>query len=310
MIRDFIQNETVTAFCAVRRKEIKEYGSGKFISFEFGDASGRIGAVMWEPDDIALNEIFEGDVVKVRGVVGQYRGRNQLKVQLVRFAQEDEYDISDLIQRSEKTEEELREKIFELSALVENEFIKKLINLFWDDEEFLKSYLIGSAGKLWHHSYIGGLAEHSINVTEICVSLSSRYPFLDRDLLVFGGLFHDMGKIMQYEISTYIDFSDEGELLGHISPADSQIVIAAGEIEDFPSMLLAKLRHMILSHHGNLEFASPVVPKLPEAFLLYYADELDSKMGAIERIRNKAGGTGWSEYINLLQRKIYFGEEE
>lgn len=308
MIKDFVQNDIVTAFVAVRRKEIKEYNGNQFITFEFGDASGRIAGVMWEPSRDAVEDIEAGDIVKIRGPVSDYRGKPQLKVTQIRLAQKDEFDIENIVPRSKKTEEELRERIFELTDMVENDYIKSLMMSFWDDEDFLNNYLKATAGKLWHHSYIGGLAEHSINVTEICVTLSERYPFIDRDLVIFGGLFHDMGKIYQYDITSYIDYSDEGRLLGHISTADSEIVIQAENIDDFPPMLLTKLRHLILSHHGNLEFASPVVPQIPEAFLLYYADELDSKMGAIDRIREKTGGKGWSGYVNLLQRHIYFGE--
>jgi 3'-5' exoribonuclease len=310
MIRDFTSGDTVVAFVAVRRKEIKEYNGKQYISFEFGDASGRIGGVMWEPDRTALEEINEGDVVKVKGGIGEYRGKSQLRVQLIRPAKEEEYDLSDLLPRSKKSTEDLRKRILELTDLIENEHIRQLARSFWDDAEFFEAYLTATAGKLWHHAYVGGLAEHSLNVTEICMTLGERYEFADNDLLIFGGLFHDMGKVFEYQITTYIDYTDEGRLLRHISLADGKIVERAGKIDGFPPKLLMKLRHLILSHHGNLEFASPVVPQIPEAFILYYADELDSKMGALDRIREKTGGKGWSEYVNLIQRHIYFGEDD
>lgn len=310
MIREFVQNDTVTAYAAVRKKNIKEFNGNQFISFEFGDASGRIGGVLWEPDRTVLEEINEGDVVKVRGIISDYRGKPQLKVQLLRVAKDDEYDLADILPRSKKTDDELKSRLFELVDLVDDEFITKIMLLFFEDEDFMAKYLKATAGKLWHHSYLGGLAEHSINVAEICIALAPRYEFVSKDPLIFGGLFHDMGKIYQYNITSFIDFSDEGRLLGHISVADSKVVEQAAKIENFPPKLLVKLRHLILSHHGNLEYASPVVPQIPEAFLLYYADELDSKMGAIDRIREKTGGVGWSEYVNLIQRHIYFGEAE
>ncbi len=174
---------------------------------------------------------------------------------------------------------------------------------------FLESYLKAAAGKLWHHACIGGLAEHSINVAEICIDMARRYSFLDNDLLIFGGLFHDMGKISQYNITSYIDYSDEGRLIGHICWADHVIARKAEEIGDFPPNLLMKIRHLIISHQGQLDYASPIVPQMPEAFILFYADEIDSKMGAIERIRDRTG-SGWSEYVKLLDRFLYFGESE
>lgn len=310
MIEDFVQNDTITAFLTVRKKDVKEYNGNTFISFEFGDASGRIAGVWWEPEQSAIETLEEGAVVKVKGGVGTYRDKPQLKVLKIRLAKEDEYDLSDLLPHSKFSREELRAKIISLTERVENGFVKKLIKSFWDEKPFLDSYLKASAGKLWHHSYIGGLAEHSINVTEICLDMAKQYHFLDRDRLIFGGLFHDMGKIYQYKITSYIDYSDEGRLVGHISLADGMIAEHASGIESFPPNLLTILRHLILSHHGQIEFASPIVPQIPEAFILYYADEIDSKMGAIERIREKSGAAGWSEYVKLLNRHLYFGKEE
>jgi 3'-5' exoribonuclease len=307
MIRDFVLNDTITAFLSVRKKEIREYGGKNFISYEFGDASGRIGGVWWEPDRSALEEIIEGDVVKAKGVVGDYKGNPQLKVERLRVAKEEEYNLSDILPHSKYSDEELKGRIISLTNRIENGYIRKLVDMFWSDRPFFDAYLRAAAGKLWHHACLGGLAEHSANVTEICLDMTLRYSFLDRDLLIFGGLFHDMGKISQYKITSYIDYSDEGRLVGHICWADHEVAKRAEQIESFPSELLMKMRHLILSHQGQLDYASPIVPQIPEAFVLFYADEIDSKMGAIARIREKTG-SGWSEYVKLLDRFLYFGD--
>ena len=309
MIKDFIPNETVTAFLSVRKRDIREYSGSSFITFEFGDASGRIAGVWWEPEKFALEELEEGAVVKAKGILGDYKGSPQLKIIKLRMAKEDEYDLSQIIPRSKFSEDELRSRIISLTNKIENGNIKKLIDSFWNDQPFLDSYLRAAAGKLWHHACIGGLAEHSANVAEICLDMARRYSFLDKDLLIFGGLFHDMGKISQYNITSYIDYSDQGRLIGHICWADHEITKKAEGIGDFPSNLLMKIRHLIISHQGQLDYASPIVPQIPEAFILFYADEIDSKMGAIERIRDKTG-SGWSEYVKLLDRFLYFGEPE
>jgi len=309
MIKDFVLNDTVTAFLTVRRRDVKEYNGTTYISFEFGDASGRIPGVWWEPDRFAVDELQEGDVVKVKAAVGEYRGKRQLRVAKLRPAKPDEYQLSDILPHSKYTDEELRGKIHSLTDRVENSHVKSLMLSFWEDAEFFDAYIKAAAGKLWHHAFVGGLAEHSINVTELCLDLSNKYAFLDRDLLIFGGLFHDMGKVGQYRITSFIDYSDEGRLVGHINLADHLIAERASNITDFPPRLLTKLRHMILSHHGQVEYASPVVPQIPEAFILYYSDEIDSKMGAIDRIREKTG-SGWSEYVKLLNRMLYFDGEE
>jgi len=310
MIKDFVLNETVTDFLVVRRKDVKEYNDKKFLSLEFGDSGGRIPGVWWEPERFGLDDLEEGMVVKVMGNVQRYREKNQLQVQRMRLAKDEEYNLADLLPHSVFTTEELKKKIISLSEKVENGHISKLMESFWNDEDFFAAYLRAAAGKLWHHSYIGGLAEHSINVTEICIDVGRKYDYIDRDLLIFGGLFHDMGKLSQYKITSFIDYTDEGRLIGHISWADHEVARRADLIETFPPQLLMKLRHLILAHHGHIEFASPVVPQIPEAFILYYADELDSKMGAISRIREKNDGAGWSEYVNLLKRHLYFGEKE
>ena len=310
MIKDFALNDAVTDFLVVRRKEVKEYNENKFLSLEFGDSSGRIAGVWWEPERFAIDDLEEGMVVKVKGDVQQYRGKNQLRVSRLRLARDDEYNLADLLPHSVFSLDELKKKVIGLSEKVENSHICRLMESFWNDDDFFAAYLRAAAGKLWHHAYIGGLAEHSINVTEICINMARKYDFIDRDLLIFGGLFHDMGKLSQYKITSFIDYTDEGRLIGHISWADHEIARRAESVETFPPRLLMKLRHLILAHHGQIEFASPVVPQIPEAFILYYADEIDSKMGAINRIREKNDSTGWSEYVNLLGRHLYFGEED
>lgn len=310
MIKDFVLNETVTDFLVVRRKEVKEYNEKKFLSLEFGDSSGRITGVWWEPERFAIDDLEKGMVVKVKGDVQQYRDKNQLRVNRMRLAKDDEYNLADLLPHSVFTLEELKKKVISLSEKVENSHISKLMGSFWTDDDFFTTYLEAAAGKLWHHAYIGGLAEHSIIVTEICISMAKKYDFIDRDLLIFGGLFHDMGKLAQYKITSFIDYTDEGRLIGHISWADHEIARRAESVEAFPAHLLMKLRHLILAHHGQIEFASPVVPQIPEAFILYYADEIDSKMGAISRIREKNDCAGWSEYVNLIGRHLYFGEKD
>lgn len=309
-IKDFVTGDKVTAFFSVRKKAVREYYKGQFVSLELGDSSGRMGAVFWEPDQFALDELAEGMVVKVAGVVGEYQNKAQLTVIRLRLAKEDEYQLEDILPHSPQPESERRARIMTLTEKIENSYIAALVKSFWEDEKFLNDYLKAAAGKLWHHATVGGLSEHSANVAELALRVATGYDFLDKDLLIFGGLFHDAGKMTSYSLGTMIDYTDEGRLVGHICIADEWINERAGKIENFPSRLLIKLRHMILSHHGELSYAAPVVPQIPEAFVLYYCDEIDSKMGAIERIRERQGGTGWSEWVKMLERYLYFGEKE
>jgi len=298
----------VEGFFAVRRKDVREYTRGQYVTLELGDCTGRVQAVFWDPDQFALKELAEGMVVKVRGVVGEYNNRIQVTVNRVRLAEDNEYAPEDILPHASTTPEERKARIMALTDKIENDYVKRLVGEFWSDDAFLTKYLNAPAGKLWHHAYIGGLSEHSANVAELALRVADGYPYLNRDFLVFGGLFHDAGKMDTYSARTVIDYTDEGRLIGHICLTDHWIAERAGRIEDFPGPLLTNLRHLIVSHHGEIAYASPVVPQIAEAFVLYYCDEIDSKMGAIERIRLKHDGRGWSEYVKMLDRFLYFGE--
>jgi 3'-5' exoribonuclease len=307
-IKDFVIDDKIEGFFVVRRRDVREFVRGQFVSLELGDATGRIDAVWWDPDQFGLTELAEGMVVKARGDVGEYKGKLQLGVIRLRQAQAEEYKLEAVLAHSAQSREERLARIRSLTDKIENGFIKSLVESFWSDQDFLDKYLHAAAGKLWHHAYIGGLSEHSANVAELAVRVVIGYPHLDKDYLIFGGLFHDAGKLASYSTDMVIDFTDEGRLIDHICIADAWIAERAMRIEGFPPNLLTKLRHMILAHQGERAYGSPVVPQMPEAFVLYYCDEIDSKMGAIDRIRTRQGKAGWSEYVKLLDRFLYFGE--
>jgi len=309
-IKDLVIDDAITSFFAVRKKAIREYTRGQFVSLELGDSTGRVAAVIWEPDHFCLTDLTEGMIVKVRGVVSEYNNKRQLTVHRLRLAQEGEYAIEDILPHSAEPEEKRKARILALTDKIENSYIKRLVDSFWMDEKFFDEFLKAAAGKLWHHAYVGGLSEHSANVAELALQVADGYDFLNKDYLIFGGLLHDVGKVKQYAANAMIDFTDEGRLLGHISIADVWICERAAKIDAFPERLLMKLRHIVLSHHGELEFASPILPQIPEAFVVFYCDEIDSKLGAINRIRERQGGTGWSEYVKLLERYLYFGDEQ
>ena len=310
-ITEFVLDDKIDGFFAVRRKEVLEFTRGQYVRLELGDATGRIKAVVWDPDQFALEELTEGMVVKIRAQVTEYNRKMQLTISRVRLAEEKEYTIEMILPHSSVPLDQRQARIISLTEKIENSYIKSLVNSFWADEKFFDNYLTAAAGKLWHHAYIGGLAEHSANVTELAIRTAVGYPFLNVDYLIFGGLFHDAGKVDTYQTNAnMIDYTDKGRLVGHICLIDDLICHHARGIDAFPDKLLTKLRHMILAHQGELQYATPVVPQMPEAFVLYYCDEIDSKMGAIDRIRQKQEGKGWSEYVNLLGRFLYFGDGE
>ena len=308
-IRDLVKDDFVEGFFSVRRCDVREYARGQFVSLELGDCTGRINAVWWEPDHFGLTDLTVGMVIKVRGQAGEYQNRPQIIVQRLRLAEDNEYTLEDILPHSEQSRDQRLGRLNALREKIENTYIASLVDSFFQDETFLEKYLIAPAGKLWHHAYLGGLSEHSANVTELALRVASGYPHLDKDLLIFGGIFHDAGKFDTYTSDVaVIDYTTEGRLIGHICLADNWICDRAAKIENFPPNLLTKLRHMILAHQGELEYATPVVPQMAEAFVLYYCDEIDSKMGAIDRIRERHDNKGWSDWVNMISRFLYFGE--
>jgi 3'-5' exoribonuclease len=201
------------------------------------------------------------------------------------------------------------------SESVENPHLKKLLNLILEDEELTQRLKVSPAAKLWHHSYLGGLVEHTLKVVEFCEKAAELYELVNRDLLISGALLHDIGKIYTYSLSGFIDYTDEGRLLGHIVSGDELINEKIKKVEGFPQELALQLRHLILAHQGQLEFASPVVPQTLEAIILHYADEMDAKAGAFSDIINRETRQGregkkWSDWVPLIRRYIYLGEEK
>jgi 3'-5' exoribonuclease len=202
------------------------------------------------------------------------------------------------------------EQLDELVESIKNNYLAQLLNNIFQDQQVRKDFITAPAGKLWHHNYIGGLLQHSLAVALTCDAVQARYQYIDRDLLITAALLHDIGKIRELQTNGFIDYSDEGRLTGHIVLGAHIVKKKIAEITDFPANLAVKLEHLILSHQGKLEHGSPVLPMMIEAIMLYYADELDSKANAFERIiaKEKGNKSNWSGYINLIERFVYVGD--
>lgn len=302
--------DRVTEFFALRKAELLEK-DGKFrLKLEFGDISGRVDGVWWDVTKDQADLVPAGIIVKVRGVVGIYQDKPQIRVERMRLAKEGEYDLGDFLPRSAKSEEELARLLDGIRERVQNSYLRKLLEAIFGNPEVLKRYLMAPAGKLFHHDIVGGLAEHSLSMAEVVVRLADHYPKLNRDLLLCGTLLHDIGKIWEFEVSVVIDYSDAGRLIGHINQGDEFVTSVARGIDQFPKELLTHLRHLIISHQGAKDQGSPVVPMTPEALFLYHLDELDSRMGAVEKIRDRTGDVGWSEWKPIFDRFFFFGNKD
>jgi 3'-5' exoribonuclease len=318
-IADLMLGEQFTTFLVLRRKDVKHKKSGEpFLALEFSDATGHIEGRWWEPSgdlfggDDAEN-LAVGDIVKVQGIVEEYQKIKQIKVEKMRRAKpEDPVEMEKLVPTTETDRQILWQNFRKMIDSVANPYLLSLLRRIFDDEAFAKKFIDAPGGKQWHHNYLGGLLEHTLNIATICDRLAKIYPLVDRDLLVAAALVHDIGKVESYNLGPLFDYTDAGRLLGHIVIGSQMVAEKINKFPEFPKELAIKLQHLILSHQGKLEQASPVEPMTREGFILYFADEIDSKLNAFDRISKDERPTGakWSKFVNLLGRYLYLGETQ
>jgi len=310
-ISELSPGETLVSCFAVRKKQIRSYNGNPFLVLELGDRTGRTEAVLWEDFQQVNEQIQPGDVVKVKGLVVNYREQIQIKLEKIRKARQSEFDPADFLDQSEENSEELFQRLLAKTETIRNQYLKAAVKSCLLDQSLSAKLRQAPAAKLWHHAYLGGLLEHTLSVVEICETAAKQHPLVDRDLLIAGALLHDIGKVEAYNWTTFIDYSDIGRLEGHIVIGERMVRERIKNIPQFPEELKMQLSHLILSHHGSLDNGSPVVPMTLEAIILYYADEMDSKAAAFSQIIRKEGKTGrrWSDWIGLIGRFIYLGKK-
>jgi len=307
-LRDFEVGETFTGYFVIRRKELRSKRDGGFyLALEFGDRTGRLSGNIWDDAERLYAELNEGEAVKLQGFIETYRDSKQVGVKRIRpIRPDDQIDPASLIPSIEGDTWEMLERLKRIVGGMKNEHLKRLLSLFLDDPDFVEAFTRAPGGKLWHHNRLGGLMQHTLSLVRLVRLLGRFYPEIDRELLTAGAILHDIGKIEEYCYSTMIDYSDRGRLVGHISIGAQWIARRAADIPDFPAGLLDQLVHLVLSHQA--EFGSPVQPATREAFILHYADQMDSKLDAFNRIAAEPVAGRW-KYVKLLERFIDLGVE-
>jgi len=307
-INDIQPNDFIEGCYALRHYELRSYSGKPYIVMELGDSSGRIKAVYWgEDSDMVSRRLEIVPVVRVEGVGNEYKGKCELKLDLVAPAEDDDYKLEEFLPTGERPREELEEELKDTIEIIENKHLAKLLKIVFIDENIHDKFMKWPAGKLWHGAYLGGLAEHSINVAKICQFAAKFYKFCRKDLLITGALLHDIGKIEEFQVSSHFDYSVSGRLNGHIVIGDKMISRIVGSIENFPNELGEELSHMILSHHGETEFGSPVKPMTIEAIILHFADCMDSQANAYSHIVEKYldSNEPFSSWIRPIERYLY-----
>lgn len=220
-------------------------------------------------------------------------------------ADEGEYIPSDYLPVSSKDIGKMYTELLGILASVKNPYLRKLLESYFGDADFAKAFRFHSAAKSVHHGFVGGLLEHTLSVAKMCSYFAEAYPMLNRDLLLTAALFHDIGKTKELSTFPENDYTDDGQLLGHIIIGTEMISDHIREIPGFPSKLASELKHCILAHHGELEYGSPKKPAILEAMALNFADNADAKMETmIEVLQNAGDNQGWLGYNRLLETNI------
>lgn len=270
------------------------------------DKTGTIDAKIWEPNSMGIDEFEAMDYVAVMGDVTSFQGALQVSIKRVRKVHEGEYEPANYLPVSEYDIEEMYDQLLGFVNGIQNPYLSQVAKHFFvEDEAFVKRFQFSSAAKSVHHGFVGGLLEHTLSVLKLCQFYVKQYPILNADLLYTAALCHDIGKV--YELSAFPlnDYTDDGQLLGHIVMGCEMVGEQIRKIPGFPKRLENELKHCILAHHGELEYGSPKKPALIEAVALNFADNTDAKMETMKEIFKAAGENNeWLGYQRLLESNV------
>ena len=282
-------------------KNGKEYGN-----LVMQDKTGTIDAKIWDLGSPGVGEFETMDYVHVEADVTLFQSSFQLNVRRIRRAQEGEYVEADYLPVSKKDIKKMYEELLGYIRSVKNPYLSQLLKkLFVEDQEFMKIFEGHSAAKTVHHGFIGGLMEHTLGVTRLCDYMANAYPVLNRDLLITTALLHDVGKTKELSAFPMNDYTDEGQLLGHIVIGAQMVHDLAKEIPDFPEKIENQVIHCILAHHGELEYGSPKKPALAEAVALNLADNTDARMETLTEIFHAdKGKKEWLGFNRLFESNL------
>ncbi|MDD3338767.1 MAG: HD domain-containing protein [Lachnospiraceae bacterium] len=270
------------------------------------DKSGVLDAKIWEPNSPGIGDFDVLDYVYVVGDVTSFAGNLQASLKQVRKADEGEYVPGDYLPVSKNSTDVMYDGLLAFISSIGNQYLKALLQSFYvSDMDFIKSFKGHSAAKTVHHGFVGGLLEHTLNVTKMCAYYCEQYPVLNRDLLLSAAMFHDIGKTVEISDFPMNDYTDDGQLLGHIVIGSEMLHDRIGQIAGFPKKLESELKHCILAHHGEYEYGSPKKPALAEAVALNLADNTDARLETLTEIFDAAGDkTEWLGYNRLFESNL------
>lgn len=307
-VRELQDRETFSSVFLTRDKTVAVGKNGKsFMSVVLSDNSGSVDARVWDNVEHVADLFQSGDLVRVKGAVQIFQGRKQVVVHKLERVEPADHDMNDFLTKAAQSPEEMFQKLLSFVDLIQNPSLKQLTLDVLQDPEIRPKILIAPAAKTIHHAYLGGLLEHILSICGIMKGLAAHYGNLNLDYLLFGAIFHDIGKVWELQIDQGISYTDKGKLIGHMVMAVELVEKKASRIFGFPEDLKDLCKHIILSHHGKLEYGSPKTPAFLEAFIVAAIDDLDSKINTISQFIDgeKSSGESWSRFNQMFERYFY-----
>ena len=288
VVKELKPNENITAVFLVQAKEIRQKRTGEpYLSLTLSDRSGELDSKMWDNVAEVMDTFERDDFVKVRGLLQIYNSRPQFTVHKLRRIDDAEVDFADFFPASVHDPAVMWQQLRGIVAALDNRHIRDLLDAFLDDPDISTRYKVAPAAKTIHHAFRSGLLEHVMSLLTLAKMVGPHYPMVDMNLLIAGVVLHDIGKIYELSYDRGFGYSAEGQLVGHISIAIRMLNDKLRAFPDFPVPLRNLIEHLVLSHHGRLEFGSPKLPIFPEALLLHYLDDMDSKMECMRALIKK-----------------------
>ncbi len=305
-INEYREGDRVFDIYLCKHKQAATTKNGKpYENVILQDKTGTIDAKVWEPNSMGIEDYDALDYIEVYGEVTSFQGALQVNVKRIRRCGEGEYDPPNYLPVSSKNIDEMYKELLGFIESISHSHVKALLQAFFvKDEDFVKAFRTSSAAKSVHHGFVGGLLEHTLSVTKMCDYYCKSYPALNRDLLLASAMLHDIGKTKELSLFPENDYTDPGQLLGHIVIGSEMVDRKAQTIEGFPEKLLFYIKHCILAHHGEYEYGSPKKPAIMEAVALNFADNTDAKMQTFTEIINASTDTGWMGFNRLFESNI------
>jgi 3'-5' exoribonuclease len=308
-IKDIQENAKVEGDYLVTSKTVSQTKQGtSFLTLTLGDRTGTLEARVWDRAEQISAQFKEGDIVTITGQASIYRNQIQIQIHVLN-KNKSPVDPTIFQESAPKDIAQMFSELRELAHQIRNRHLRALIESFMSDHGFVSKFKKAPAAKFFHHNYRGGLLEHTLSVSQMALLVTEHYPDLDGDLLLSGAILHDIGKMDELTSDLHIDYSDQGRLLGHIVLGVVRVEERLKALRDFPSELALRLKHLILSHHGEFDFGSPKRPKFLEAFALHLIDDLDAKINGLGRfLKDDRQEGSWTAFNNLLQRYLFKGD--